>query len=52
MTASADRATEKSYGLEAGSAAFKYGTIRLEGKTVAYKTKETSSSSEIYVFSM
>lgn len=51
VTASADRATEKSYGLEAGSAAFKYGTIRLEGKTVAYKTKETSSSSISYDFS-
>lgn len=52
MTASADGATENSYGLEAGSTAeFKYGTIHLKGITAAYKTKGTSSSSISYDFS-
>lgn len=52
VTASADGATENSYGLEAGSTAeFKYGTIHLKGITAAYKTKGTSSSSISYDFS-
>lgn len=52
VTASADGATENSYGLEAGSTAeFKYGTIHLKGITAAYKTKRTSSSSIRYDFS-
>lgn len=52
VTASADGATENSYGLEAGSTAeFKYGTIHLKGITAAYKTKGTNSSSISYDFS-
>ena len=52
MTASADGATENSYGLQAGSTAkFEYGTIHLKGITAAYKANKISSSSKTYDFS-
>lgn len=53
VTASADGATENSYGLQAGSTAkFEYGTIHLKGITAAYKANKISSSSKTYDFSM
>ena len=52
VTASADGATENSYGLQAGSTAkFEYGTIHLKGITAAYKANKISSSSKTYDFS-